>query len=400
MSAAQADLRRRMVEALDVSEHVRARWAEFLPWREAFEVVPRHEFVPDTVWVEHDRDGPPTLVALRRDQDPDRWWNLVYDAGEAVITQVDNGQPEFTERGGSVPTSSASCPVVMAVMLAALGAHPGHRVCEIGTGTGYNAALLAHRLGAEQVCTVEIDPDLAAQARAALKVTGFDAVSVVTGDGALGHPNGAPYDRVLATAACNQIPYPWVRDTVPGGRVVLPWANTYTGALVSLTVGEDGTACGGVIGESSFMWLRAQHERRGTVRAVVGDDEHRAEVSATTLHPYWVTGPLGARIAIGQRVPHCQWRYWPWDDDGAGVLWLLDTHSGSWAKLTHTSPDAGDDEFPVLQAGPRRLWDEVAGAHRWWVEAERPDADRWRFTVTRQGQHIDIKPTQITQERN
>ncbi|MGH4008514.1 MAG: methyltransferase domain-containing protein [Pseudonocardiaceae bacterium] len=383
-------LRRRMVEAVGADGQVSA-WPEFLSWREALGAVARHEFIPDTVWVEHS-DPPPTLVALHREQDPQRWLQMVYAAAEAVITQVDNGQPEWGEKGGSVPTSSASCPVVVAVMLAALDAQPGHRVCEVGTGTGYNAALLAHRLGAAQVTSVEIDPDLADAARAALADAGFGGVGVVTGDGALGHPPGAPYDRLIATAACNQIPYSWVQQTVPGGRVVLPWSSTYTGALVSLTVAGDGTAGGTVVGESSFMSLRAQHELRGTVAAVVGDDEHRADQSTTTLHPYWVTGPHGARIAIGQRVPHCQWRYWPWDDDRIGVLWLLDTRSRSWAKLTHTSPDASDEQFPVLQFGPRRLWDEVRAAHEWWIDAGSPAADRWRFTVTPSGQHIALDP--------
>ncbi len=90
------------------------------------------------------------------------------------------------------------------------------------------------------------------------------------------------------------------------------------------------------------MWLR---ERRGPVAAVVGADEDRAEVSATDLHPYWVTGDRGAQFAVGQRVPQCQWRYWPYDEkDGAAVVWLLAPESRSWAKLTHLTPDANDDE--------------------------------------------------------
>ncbi|MGH3912748.1 MAG: methyltransferase domain-containing protein, partial [Pseudonocardiaceae bacterium] len=337
MVADPVELRRRMVDAVVTDEHVRAWWSAFQPWREAITAVPRHQFIGDTVWVEHDEDGPPTLVPLSRERDPDRWLELAYDAGEAVVTQVDNGRPEWAELGGSVPTSSASCPITVAMMLAALDVQEGHRVLEIGTGTGYNAALLAYRLGAGQVTSIEVDPDLASQARTALAGIGLAEVTVVTGDGALGYTPGAEYDRVIATAACNQIPYPWVEQTRPGGRVLLPWANTYTGALVALTVAEDGTAAGTVVGESSFLWLREQHQRRGTVQAVVGDDENRADACVTRLHPYWVTGPHGARIAIGERVAGCQWRYWPWEPhDPVGVLWLIDTRSRSWAKLSHT----------------------------------------------------------------
>jgi hypothetical protein len=72
------------------------------------------------------------------------------------------------------------------------------------------------------------------------------------------------------------------------------------------------------------------------------------------------------------------------------VLWLLDFMSRSWAKLTHRTPDASDDEFLVHQHGPRRLWDEVHAAYGWWVEHGKPDADRWRFTVTSEGQWIEL----------
>ncbi|MGI9002329.1 MAG: methyltransferase domain-containing protein [Pseudonocardia sp.] len=187
----------------------------------------RHRFLPATVWVDNDADAPPPL--LHREQDPDRWLNLADAADHGVITEVDDGHPAGLGLGGAMPTSSASGPVIVAVMLAALDAHEGHRVLEIGTGTGYNAALLAHRLGAEQVTSIEIDPDIATHARKVLSDTGFGAVAVATGDGAHGYPAGAPYDRVIATAAANRIPYPWVAQTRPGGRILLPWAGTYTG---------------------------------------------------------------------------------------------------------------------------------------------------------------------------
>lgn len=367
-----------------------ARWRETVaPWRCALATVPRHEFIPDTVWIKNPRHWP-TLLPLCRDDDPARWLELIY-GDDAVITQVDDGHPDGPGLAGAMQTSSASAPDIVAVMLAALDAHPGHRVLEVGTGTGYNAALLAHRLGAEHVTSIEVDSDVAARARQALSDTGYGAICVVTGDGALGYPLGALYDRIVATAAVRSIPYPWVEQTRPGGRILLPWANSYTGALVALTVEEHGNASGGIVGESSFMWLRAQRERRGALRAVVGDDEDRAEVHLTRLHPHSVGGELGARFAIGQRVPRCQWRYWPYDKHtGTGVFWLLDFESRSWAKLIHTTPNASDEQFPVYQYGPRRLWDEAHAAHQWWTDQGKPEVDRWRFTVTPQVQCIEL----------
>ncbi len=387
-----AELRERMVKQLSLDSEV-AKWASAVaPWRSALEAVPRHEFIPDIVWIKNLHHYP-TLIPLRRDEDADRWLQLTYSVGydDYVVTQVDDGHPTGPGRGGAMPTSSASSPVIVAVMLGALDAHPGHRVLEIGTGTGYNAALLAHRLGAKQVTSIEVDPDVAARARVALAQTGYGKICTITGDGALGYPSAAPYDRVIATAAVHKIPYPWVGQTRSGGRILLPWANSYTGALVALTVDEHGNASGGIVGESSFMWLRAQRERRGAVAAIVGDNENLAEVHTTRLHPHSVAGEQGARFAIGQRVHHCQWRYWPFDEQtGVGVLWLLDFESRSWAKLTHSTPDAVDQEFPVHQHGPRRLWNEVEAAREWWVSNGSPDVARWRFTVTAQTQRIEL----------
>ncbi|HET9118302.1 MAG TPA: methyltransferase domain-containing protein [Pseudonocardiaceae bacterium] len=388
------ELRRRMVDAL-IAEKFLTRWrVAFEPWRASLLTVPRHRFLPATVWIDNDGDPPPALVPLHREQDPGRWLTLAYAADRGVITQVDDGRPEGPGCGGSMPTSSASGPIIVAVMLAALDAHEGHRVLEIGTGTGYNAALLAHRLGAEHISTIEIDPDIAAHARAALSDTGFGAVTVATGDGTLGYPASAPYDRVIATAAAHRIPYSWVAQTRPGGRILLPWADTYTGGLLALTVNDDGTAQGSIVAESNFMWLREQREARGAVKLATSEsstDLDRTDARTTTCHPHNVTGPHGARLAISQRVAGCQWRYWPWEpDDPIGVLWLVDPW-GSWAKLTHTTPDADEDEFPVLQSGPRRLWDEVEAAYRWWIDADNPDADRWQFTVTPTGQRVQLK---------
>ncbi|MGW7657721.1 methyltransferase domain-containing protein, partial [Streptomyces tendae] len=117
-----------LAETLDITE----------PWvRRAFEAVPRHEFVPGTVWVV---DGG-VYRPLRREDDPDRWARMVYDPAQAIATQVDDGTPAPV--GGDVPTSSISAPAAVVTMLAELGLRPGHRVLEIGAGTGYNAALLA-----------------------------------------------------------------------------------------------------------------------------------------------------------------------------------------------------------------------------------------------------------------
>lgn len=357
-------------------------------WRPAFVAVHRDEFIPETVWVESDGA---VLAPLRRTQDPKRWLDLAY-ADDAVITQVDDGHPTPEGTGHRI-SSSASMPTVVAQMLAHCAAQPGQRVLEIGTGTGYNAALLAHRLGASNVITIEIDNDLAQTARCALKAAGYDPVTVVTGDGAQGYPPAAPFDRVLSTAAIQQVPYNWVKQTRPGGLVITPWGTDYyNGGLLVLTVTHEHTAVGSIVDKASFMTLRQQRFPQHGPTLTADDDAHAA-CSHTDIHPAEIANghiAFDACIALAIRVPHCAMSYAPpeLDADGEGILWLIDTASGSWARLHH-HPDR-DGPYRVLQSGSRRLWDEVHTNYHWWLDADRPTADRWRFTVTPDGQHIEL----------
>jgi protein-L-isoaspartate(D-aspartate) O-methyltransferase len=108
-------------------------------------------------------------------------------------------------------------------MLDQLGVRSGQRVLEIGSGTGWNAALLAHLVGPSgSVSTVDIQPEVVAQARANLDAAGASGVRVVVGDGADGFPDEAPYDRIILTAAARDLSPAWSRQLAPGGRLVLP----------------------------------------------------------------------------------------------------------------------------------------------------------------------------------
>jgi methyltransferase of FxLD system len=121
-----------------------------------------------------------------------------------------------------LPLSSSSQPSLMAKMLELLDVRPGDRVLEVGAGTGYNAALLAHATGPSgRVTSIDIDPDLARRARRSLRDAGTRA-TIVTGDGREGHPPHAPYDRIIATAAADEIPRAWLEQLSEGGRLELP----------------------------------------------------------------------------------------------------------------------------------------------------------------------------------
>ena len=113
-----------------------------------------------------------------------------------------------------------SQPYIVAFMAQAAEVGPEDRVLEIGTGSGYAAAVLAEL--AAEVFTVEIVPELAEGARRALTETGYDRVHVRTGDGWLGWPENAPYDAVVVAAAPDTIPRALVEQLAPGGKLVIP----------------------------------------------------------------------------------------------------------------------------------------------------------------------------------
>jgi protein-L-isoaspartate(D-aspartate) O-methyltransferase len=121
--------------------------------------------------------------------------------------------------------SSSSAPFIMAMMLEQLNLKPGHKVLEIGAGTGYNAALMAHIVGKTgHVVTVDIDQDQVEAAREHLTTAGFDRVRVVCADGGYGYADAAPYDRIILTAGAWDIAPSWWDQMKPDGRLVLPLA--------------------------------------------------------------------------------------------------------------------------------------------------------------------------------
>lgn len=117
-----------------------------------------------------------------------------------------------------------SQPYIVALMTQALGIGPGSRVLEIGTGSGYQAAILATIAG--QVWSVEALSELADAARARLQSLGY-AVAIRTGDGWLGWPEHAPYDAIIVTAAAPEIPPALVQQLADGGRLVIPLGETH-----------------------------------------------------------------------------------------------------------------------------------------------------------------------------
>ena len=212
-----ARARSALVDALRAAGRVRSPAVEA-----AFRAVPRHLFLPEE--------------PLRR----------AY-ADEAVAVQFADG----------VATSSASQPSMMAIMLEQLDLRPGHRVLEIGAGTGYNAALMSHVVGpAGAVTAIDIDAELIARADRHLAAAGVTGVALVSGDGALGYPPGAPYDRIVLTVGSADIRPEWVAQLAPGGKLLLPLTVRGSQLSVALTLGADGVLRSDSVRSCAFIRLR------------------------------------------------------------------------------------------------------------------------------------------------
>lgn len=183
-----AALRARLVDALIADGALHDAAVE-----RAMDTVPRHLFVPDL----------PLAQAYVNDAIPTHW-----------------------EDG--VPVSSASQPAIVAIMLEQLRLQPGMRALEIGAGTGYNAALLAELVGPTgRVTTMDIDGEIAAEARAHLASAHYERVRVVTADGFAGWPADAPYDRIELTVGVSDVSPAWFAQLAEGGVLLLPlWLGT------------------------------------------------------------------------------------------------------------------------------------------------------------------------------
>jgi protein-L-isoaspartate O-methyltransferase len=349
-------------------------------WKDALRRVPRYLFVPDRAWVF--RTGPQQPEhAIDKDARPVEWWNAVY-LDTPIVTQADDGATDPTTGEGSASSSLSALSGVL-FNFGFLDLDEGHNVLEMGTGTGYTAALTSHIVGEHgAVTTVEVDPELAKRAEANLSAAlpGTESPpTLIVGDGADGHANNAPYDRVHATCSVQTIPYAWIEQTRPGGRIVTPYGAWFGyGLLAQVDVMPDGIGMGRFPGTSGYMHLRSQRPVDDHPADWVADD---VRTSQSRINPRTIAyAPAVADLVVSQLVPGVTGRR---PDD---ALWLFDGHdSGCWAIATFAEYAGA---FEIKQAGERNLWDEAVAAYFRWQSLGRPELDRFGLTVTRDGERL------------
>ncbi|MEU9609504.1 methyltransferase domain-containing protein [Streptomyces sp. NPDC048057] len=354
-----AEARRRLADTLTAEGML----TEGSPWYEAFATVPREIFVPRFTL-----SGPDGRRAVEPG-DAD-YLDAVYTDTTLTIRHDDAG----------TPISSSSQPSVMARMLEAFAVPADARILEIGTGTGYNTALLCHLLGAVQVTTIDVDPELTATARLRLADIGHHP-TVVTGDGTQGHLAGAPYDGILATCGVDRLPIAWTRQVRPGGTIVTNIGN----GVVRLTVDQDGTAEGRFLPDDA-MFMRARPAPDHTAPAA-------GQFTGLIMKETGTRREMGIPVPADEVIHTLAHEVWMLQHDVLSMSFetdpatlvhgLVHPSSGSWARIT---PQAGD-RVTVEHGGARDLWTERLDLAVQWAAAHRPRPGVYTLTIGSCGTH-------------
>ncbi|MFJ6125157.1 ATP-grasp peptide maturase system methyltransferase [Streptomyces griseoviridis] len=332
-------------------------------WLDAIAAVPRELFLGTSVFRPTGTGWQPVL---RAEAGQEEWLRMVY-SDRTWVTQVEG--TDAADATGPVtgsPTSSATLPSLVARTAQVAGVRPGQKILEVGTGTGYSTALLSHRLGSENVVSVEYDAGLAASAAAHLRDAGY-APTLAVGDGLHGCAEHADYDAIIATCSVRSLPPSWFWQLDDGGSItttVSGWM--LASGLIRLVLDDEGVARGRFTGDTISYMLARPHERPPSPTFFPQDGGTRPARLDPGLVDHWA-GRFVAQLA----VPSAQLT----TTDSGVVLRDVATGSQAW-----TEPDG--DAWSVHQHGPLRLWDQAETALLQWRALGSPDLTEFGMTAT------------------
>lgn len=320
-------------------------------WIAAFEEVPRESFV--------------RTFALR---DPGSMEQYSPADGQAWIAAVYQNRPLLTTFVDGVrdATSGSSEPTVMAAMLEALWPDEGDTVLEIGTGTGYNAALLCHRFGDSNVTSIDVNAGLVEHARENLESVGYRP-TLVAGDGRGEAVSGTKYDRLIATCSVRRVPVAWLSQVRDGGRIVVPIGS----ALLSLRV-QGGEATGRAITQRA-CFMRAR-DIAGLPEVPLGDIE----------------APEDAMTDVYGDMPDMDNRHFvEFARIVAPNVERINVIGGGWIlRDVETGDKSWIDRSAVMHISTPSPWDRWMRAYGKWEMLGRPELQDLKLTVEADGTHV------------
>ncbi|MBN6039978.1 methyltransferase domain-containing protein [Amycolatopsis sp. 195334CR] len=346
--------------------------------QQAIVSTPRHVFVP-RFYVRSRQGWIPVQCGDAATHQ--RWRTSIY-RNHSLVTQL--GDVAVGSRDTTGPTSSSSAPGLMTRMIEQLDVRRGHRVLEIGTGTGWNAALLSRLVGDDNVSSIDVDHDLVDTARRHLNQLDLHP-RLVTGDGFEGLPAHAPYDRFMATCATSWVPAAWVEQLAPRGRLLVDLKiHAAAGNLVLLTRDGDQTRGRFDTGAATFMHMRSpafdQPWHGYTPRDRASATHSRTTSRAERL---WENPVLWFLIHLHEpgrlNFGYCQ----DPDTGGPGDVYFT-SPDGSWCELSNATTATRE----VREGGPRRLWAQLDDITTHWHSLGSPGWDRLGLTITDGNQFV------------
>jgi protein-L-isoaspartate(D-aspartate) O-methyltransferase len=215
--------------------------------------IPRHQFVDRFWWVPPSgRWSRETAIEFNATRGfSDDALRAIYEPMSALLTRLPVGTTSAT--------SSLSAPIIVASMLAEMHLEPDLRVLEIGTGTGYNAALVAELVGdPARVTTIDVDRGLTDEATARFERMGLDRLVVRCGDGAYGVADRAPFDRIVATVGCRDIAPAWLEQVDAHGEILVPLEHgaMHPRVMIRRSARSVGGVEGRFVGRSAFVRMQ------------------------------------------------------------------------------------------------------------------------------------------------
>lgn len=318
-------------------------------WQRAVARVPRHEIVP-------------TVSGYNA---------LGWESG-------DTSSPEGRERWLSQPS-------LMARMLEALDIQDGDTVLDIGTGSGYNAALLCERLGHGHVVSIDRDPNLVIAARDRLANLGYHPL-LASRDEEEGLPEGGPYDRIFASCSVRAIPWSWVLQTRVGGLILaeVKGSGNNAGNLVRLRRYQDRAE--GYFDAEYCSVMAMGHADEVPEQSSIERVRSRAEMTTTSKdlrHPWenpvfwWFAHLQGLDVQSYGIIR---------DPEVVNHGDAFMVSGDSWCEISKSTTTEGRRE--VWQGGPRRLWNELKRAHDNWERLGQPSSEWFGMTVTEKQQTV------------
>lgn len=357
--------------------HLEAEYAR------AFAAVDRGDFVPEIYVVEETARlrWPIEWTKLSRtDADSELWGKYVYASEKALVTKL-------SETG--VPLVSSTDPEVMAVMIRELRPRNGDRVLEVGTGTGYNAAILSEIVGDDgAVTSIEIDTN--ASASAASRLAGRTNIHLAQADGRLGYAPNAPYDCIVVTGNATRVEHSWISQLAPAGRLVVHLESAMVAGIFAATAAGGGIVSGRFLDypKIGFIWL---HDSSGPSEARKGEPigELGNRIASQGALPPAVAEMLlddSSRDALAfMGLLTAPDRYQPYeigrpDDWYRGVVIGRGRQR---SELREERADGGGKKIAL--AGDESLLTELSEAYETWKKAGSPQHWKLQFTISAEG---------------